>query len=929
MSEKEVMRSLKSGSHFGDFKLLRLIARGGMGAVYEAIEIRLERKVALKVIAPPNPDEHDRDELVRRFMIEARTLAKVNHPNVVVIYSILTIEGIPVISMEYVEGTSFKELLREHRFTADNAVPLFIQMLEGLHCLHENKIIHRDLKPHNILVRPDGQVKILDFGIAKGADTGELTSVGVVVGSLPYMPPEIRVGVAASQRSDLWSVGAIFYECLVGVPLTKAMGETPNARDVVYPADCKVPAEMRKIISRLCAYRPIDRYETAVQAIEDLRRYQMAHPPAVSESLRFGKLVEKVARSRAKETNEEFSVETVTPVKAETMISTGRGDGSHVRPPKVRKRGRRLNPRDTSFLAAGILFVILMIIVLLPNGEKPRKASHPPVAPVQAAPEPPPSEPVTVPLPPPPPVQSEEALYLMLPTQDEFIWMDPGSIPTLTWSKSLNRDDYFVQIATDPAFRQLNVEEPAAGISFRPGHVLPEGTYYWRLAPRRAKLKPIGPHRFSIGTLAAIEPTRPGPAEEMEADAISKTATVHFFWECKNGVQRYNLQISNTSSFNRTADDQIVEDCKLENAQFAPGKYFWRVRMLDIAKAQTLWSKPRAFIVKAAPPAPKQAAVPVPVYTAPTPPAPVPMQRVRLAKPQISGKEQTVILSFKGTPRDIASIPNHIDSAPVVKWKPVKSASKYVVQFSKHKTFSPVISEEPTTFTALEWREAVPGKIYWRVSAMDESGEIGPHSERGVLNVLLPPPRIAPKYKFTIKPGDSEPPVFEWPETPVADKYIVQIGPTRELAQAQEQVTSMPKVSMSSGAGKYFARVALADNNGQPLSAFSKIAAIDVEASYALKKPKLLMPSSGVRAPAPTGRLSITFTWSRVDTADSYVLELSNDPDFAQPLKTVESAETKTTLKQVEVKGRVYWRVRAVNKQGGSDWSEPFYFEVR
>ena len=116
----------------------------------------------------------------------------------------------------------------------DGAAPLFLQICEGVKCLHDNQIIHRDLKPHNILLRRDGQVKILDFGIAKAQGAGnDQTRAGVVVGTLPYMPPEVKTGAPASPRSDIWSLGAIFFECLTGDRLVSAGRGTKGRRGAV------------------------------------------------------------------------------------------------------------------------------------------------------------------------------------------------------------------------------------------------------------------------------------------------------------------------------------------------------------------------------------------------------------------------------------------------------------------------------------------------------------------------------------------------------------------------------------------------------------------------------------------------------------------------------------------------------------------------
>src|SRR6266404_571186 len=215
------MQSLANGTVLGAYTIVRLIGRGGMGEVYEAYEHRLQRRVALKVIAPAKAGTHGEVDLVRRFLQEARTLAQINHTNVVTIYSIDRIDDVQFIAMEFVDGASFKDLFSLFALSADEAAPIFLQLLEGLRALHDNKILHRDIKPHNLMIRSNGQIKILDFGIAKRMNDRdrENTTVGVVVGTLAYLPPEVLYGTAASVRSDLWSLGAIFYECMVGQPL--------------------------------------------------------------------------------------------------------------------------------------------------------------------------------------------------------------------------------------------------------------------------------------------------------------------------------------------------------------------------------------------------------------------------------------------------------------------------------------------------------------------------------------------------------------------------------------------------------------------------------------------------------------------------------------------------------------------------------------
>ena len=384
------MRALRIGENLGGYKLLGLIARGGMGAVYEAMETRLERKVALKVIAPPNPDDHDVDELVQRFMQEARTLARVNHPNVITIYAIDTADEVPFITMELVEGISFKELLQVSFLSADLAAPMFLQMLDGLQCLHENRIIHRDLKPHNIMVRTDGTIKILDFGIAKPFDAGNFTHVGVVVGSQAYMAPEVKLGLMATEQSDLWNLGAIFYECLTGRPLHKA-------DENIYPANSPVPHEMRTIINKMCHQKPSERFESAVKAAAEIRRFMKSRPALNLEiSQSFARKVAEIQSKRRGDSRHMMTAD-VMPVRANPTAT--------VRP----KPSRPAKNKTTDFNWNYVLFVVVLllayviypkhkaqptpapVVAFVPESEflpPPLKFIPPPVEPKSVAPEP-------------------------------------------------------------------------------------------------------------------------------------------------------------------------------------------------------------------------------------------------------------------------------------------------------------------------------------------------------------------------------------------------------------------------------------------------------------------------------------------------------------------------------------------------------------
>src|SRR5262249_38311878 len=155
----------------------------------------------------------------------------------------------------------------------------------GLKCLHDNRVIHRDMKPHNLVLRSDGQVKILDFGIAKHAGSDDHTRAGVVVGTIPYMPPEVKAGVVASARSDIWSLGAIFYEFLTGRRLHTTLNQYPQGGDAIFnPGEQqKIPEQMRKIIVKMTAIRQLDRQENAVEVLNEIRAFRATRPPVRPE----------------------------------------------------------------------------------------------------------------------------------------------------------------------------------------------------------------------------------------------------------------------------------------------------------------------------------------------------------------------------------------------------------------------------------------------------------------------------------------------------------------------------------------------------------------------------------------------------------------------------------------------------------------------
>lgn len=204
------------GSTLDDrYQIVRRIARGGMATVFEAMDLRLARTVAVKVMHPGLDDDGD---VAARFDTEARAAALLSHPNVVAVFDQGRDEGRPYIVMEYVRGITLRQLITlEAPFSAAHALQLFEPVVAALAAAHEAGLIHRDVKPENVLISERGQVKVADFGLARPVTAATVAEGGVVIGTVSYIAPELVSRGHASPRSDVYSLGILLYELLTGL----------------------------------------------------------------------------------------------------------------------------------------------------------------------------------------------------------------------------------------------------------------------------------------------------------------------------------------------------------------------------------------------------------------------------------------------------------------------------------------------------------------------------------------------------------------------------------------------------------------------------------------------------------------------------------------------------------------------------------------
>ena len=279
------------GRTLGPYRILESLGSGGMGHVYLALDTRLDRRVALKVL-PPEMASHP--EKIKRFEREAKTVASLSHPGIVTLYSPLEEQdGLRFLTMELVEGETLSKSIPAHGFSMERFLSLAIALTDAVTAAHRQGILHRDLKPDNVMLTPDGRLKVLDFGLAKlreGADDGDrttketqsVTQDGRIVGTVAYMSPEQAQGLPVDHRSDIFTLGIILYEMATGERpfrgntnlsvLSSILKDTPRPASELRD---DIPKPLARMIQRALEKRPEDRYQSASDLrrdLEDLKR---------------------------------------------------------------------------------------------------------------------------------------------------------------------------------------------------------------------------------------------------------------------------------------------------------------------------------------------------------------------------------------------------------------------------------------------------------------------------------------------------------------------------------------------------------------------------------------------------------------------------------------------------------------------------------
>lgn len=317
---------ISNGATFGHYEIVSQIGVGGMGEVYLALDKKLDRKVAVKIL---NEKFAKHEANLQRFVKEAKAASALNHPNILTIYEIGDANETHYIVSEYIEGETLREVLNRQSLTLAEILDITVQVANALSTAHAAKIIHRDIKPENIVVRPDGLVKILDFGLAKLIEEKVInlekstikqnqTAKGIILGTVNYMSPEQAKGEKVDERTDIFSLGVVIYEMIAGKTpfagdsLSETFANLINKEPLPlmrFSADA--PDELQRIISKTLRKNKDERYQTMKGLLADLKE--------LKENLAFS---EKLEKSRSSENENETKQFRATTQAGQAQIVT-------------------------------------------------------------------------------------------------------------------------------------------------------------------------------------------------------------------------------------------------------------------------------------------------------------------------------------------------------------------------------------------------------------------------------------------------------------------------------------------------------------------------------------------------------------------------------------------------------------------------------
>ena len=364
---------ISKGQKINDrYEIIKRIGEGGMANVYLGYDEILDRNVAIKIL---RGDLSNDEKFVRRFQREALSASSLAHPNIVEVYDVGEDNGLYYIVMEYIEGKTLKQLLKKRgTLTLSEAIDIMLQLTDGMAHAHDSYIIHRDLKPQNVMIKDDGQIKITDFGIAMALNSTQLTQTNSVMGSVHYLPPEQASGKGCTTKSDIYSMGIIFYELLSGslpfkgdnaveIALKHMRDPLPSLRED-NPA---IPQSIENIIRKATAKNPKNRYDDVksmhadlLTALDDDRINEPPYKYKYPEHE-----VDKSVKNKETNINQEKSVK----VEEEKAVAT--------KVPNKEEKGVNIVLIILSVIFVALVVTLVVIFFVLPATTSPKVVSVP------------------------------------------------------------------------------------------------------------------------------------------------------------------------------------------------------------------------------------------------------------------------------------------------------------------------------------------------------------------------------------------------------------------------------------------------------------------------------------------------------------------------------------------------------------------------
>ncbi len=909
--------SLKPGSKLGPYEILELIGKGGMGEVYQAYEESLDRKVAIKIIPKELADKDP--EIVKRFDAEGKVLAQMSHPNVVVVHSLGQYDGIHFLTMEFVDGPSLKERIKERVFDLSEAIPLFLQMLQGTDALHRMGIIHRDLKPANVIYKKDGTIKIVDLGIAKNTeDTNpELTKVGEVVGSPMYMSPEVACGDPATKQSDIWGLGLIFYEMLVGKNPFKGNSQATilkkiTTTDLDFPKEyyVKYPIDVIKAIKKMCSRNAPTRYASIAEAYRDFEVIaERFNRKDVGDKTSFGITSGGLSNTSSK------TMPIYQPPRSQPVNPMQTGF-SKTRTIQSRSQKNYSEDNDESqlkiysllYLAAAAIGVVVFLKYKDRIG-----GDVPEVKPPTAAEESSASK------------RQPLSITVRSPQEGKVLWVAKNNLFSVEYQVSGTLGNFKIQIATDSMFSNVVIDKYSPPRPFQTSDLEPERTYFLRFVNQAGGATSYS-DTISFSISAKAPPVLTLPTEDAKF-AISNPqlneASVNFEWKRKISIDRYRLQVAKDMAFTRIILDKSVAGNLLPSTPIPAGNYYWRVRAIGDSPISEMWSRTQVFTVTKATNQPQVQVTPT--YT---PPQPRPAEKVPLKAPQIEKAKITTMLVSRGNTRTPSSY--SAPAAPIISWNKVRGASNYSVQIASDSNFANLVLDTSSLKNSYKWNEVAPGNYFFRVYARNNEGTVSSSSITGQIEALFTAPDIDGTFKILEK-GERFQAKIRWRKNPMARGYAVKLSDNLAFTNNVKTFKSDEEtldLDLDSNRRQYI-KVAVLNENGEPMSLYSKASVLVFDKIPQLDSPRINVPPDGTSlAATPSATSPVVFEWQTTGKASAYQIQFARDPDFSDVLFSTRVKENLLVFDKRLPSGRIYWRLRAEKEKASSPWTGTRTLEI-